>query len=69
MPKKKIHKRKKRVLHRIKTGKRGGAISDYILSTDTVASYIPYGTAALKNYRDARSLYDTGKKHLNYIKE
>ena len=59
MPKKKIHKRKS---HRRKTGKRGGAISDYIPSTDTVASYIPYGTTALKNYRDARNLYNTGKK-------
>ena len=59
MPKKKIHKRKN---HRRKTGKRGGAISDYIPSTDTVASYIPYGRAALKNYRDARNLYNTGKK-------
>ena len=46
MPKKKIHKRKS---HRRKTGKRGGAISNYIPSTDTVASYIPYGTTALKN--------------------
>ena len=59
MPKKKIHKRKS---HRRKTGKRGGAISDYIPSTDTVASYIPYGTTALKNYRNARNLYNTGKK-------
>ena len=66
MPKKKIHKRKS---HRRKTGKRGGAISDYIPSTDTVASYIPYGTTALKNNRDARNLYNTGKKRLNYIKE
>ena len=66
MPKKKIHKRKS---HRRKTGKRGGAISDYIPSTDTVASYIPYGTTALKNYRDAKNFIILEKKHLNYIKE
>ena len=33
------------------TGKRGSVISDYIPSTDTVASYILYGTTTLKNYR------------------
>lgn len=49
--KKKIQKRKKRFLHRKQTGKRGSVISDYIPSTDTVASYILYGTTALKNYR------------------
>ena len=63
MPKKKIHKRKSHSSRHIgRRGKRGGAISDYIPSTDTVASYIPYGTTALKNYRDARNLYNTGKK-------
>ena len=58
MPKKKIQKKK----HRKKTGKKGGEISDYIPSTDMVASYIPYGMNALKNYRDAKNLYNTGKK-------
>ena len=62
MPAKKNHKMKKRVSHRKKNGKRGGAISDYIPSADTVASYIPYGTNALRNYRDAKNLYTTGKK-------
>ena len=60
MPKKKILKKKK--THRRKTSKKGGAITDYIPSTDTVASYIPYGRAALKNYRDVRNLYNKGKK-------
>ena len=54
MPKKKIHKRKSHssrhscLERQERRGKRGGAISDYIPSTDTVASYIPYGTTALK---------------------
>ena len=66
MPKKKILKKKK--THRRKTSKKGGAITDYIPSTDTVASYIPYGTTALKNYRDA-NLYNTGKKAFELYQE
>ena len=60
---------KKRISHRKKNGKRGGAISDYIPSADTVASYIPYGTNALRNYRDAKNLYTTGKKAFEIYQE
>lgn len=55
--KKGIGKRKVNIRRR-----RGGALSDYLPSVDTVASYIPYGKSALETYRTGKEAYHTVKK-------
>ena len=53
---------KKKTRRSRRSRKHGESISDYLPSVDIIASYVPYGSTVLRNYRDAKNLYDTGKK-------
>lgn len=70
--KKKVGVKRIRVRPRARSIRRvvyGGALSDYIPSVETAASYVPGGTTALDYYNKGKKIYDTGKKLYNVYEQ